>query len=276
MTVAEAVREAVARLAAVSDTARLDAELLMAEALGVTRSELLLRHLRDAMPDAFSPLIARRERYEPIAYILGRQEFFGREFLVAPGVLIPRADSEATVAAAIEACPGPRRVLDCGVGSGALLLTILAERGGEGVGIDRSPEALCIAAENAAHLCAGAVPQLLLADWHTPGWAHGLGTFDLILANPPYVEESAQLAPSVREWEPADALFAGPDGLDDYRILMPQFPHLLEPGGAAVLEIGASQAEAVAEIARCNGFATTLRRDLAGRPRALVLRQSCD
>ena len=270
VTVAEALRDATARLAAVSDTARLDAELLMAQALGVTRSDLLLRYMRDAAPDTFAPLLARRERHEPIAYILGRQEFYGREFMVRPGVLIPRADSETTVAAAIEACPHPRRVLDCGVGSGALLLTVLAERGGEGVGIDRSPEALAITAENAARHAPGA--KLLLADWHQPGWAEGLGRFDLILANPPYVEEDAELSAAVREWEPAGALFAGEDGLDDYRILLPQLAALLAPGAAAVIEIGATQAAAVAQIAGAAGFSSMLHRDLAGRPRALMLR----
>ena len=271
-TIAEALRDATARLERTSDTARLDAELLMAEALGVTRSDLLLRHMRDPAPETFAPLLTRRERHEPVAYILGRQEFYGRDFVVGPGVLIPRADSETIVAAALEACPHPRRVLDCGVGSGALLLTVLAEGGGEGIGIDRSPEALRIAAENAAVLVLKPAVRLLLADWHHPGWADDLGKFDLILANPPYVEDGAELAPSVREWEPAGALFAGPDGLDDYRILIPQLPALLEPGGVAVLEIGASQADAVAELAACNGFAVALQKDLAGRPRALVLR----
>jgi len=272
MRVAEALREATLRLDAVSDTARLDAELLMAEAMGATRSDLLLRHMRDPTPATFAALVERREQHEPIAYIVGRQEFYGREFVVGPGVLIPRADSETTIAAALDACPHPRRVLDCGVGSGALLFTVLAERGGEGVGIDRSPEALAIAAENAGRHAVDRTARLLLADWHRPGWADNLGRFDLILANPPYVEQGADLAPSVREWEPAGALFAGPDGLDDYRILIPQLPALLEPDGVVVLEIGAKQADAVAELAACNGFATALQRDLAGRPRALVLR----
>src|SRR6188768_2363973 len=128
MTVAEALREAAARLASTSDTARLDTELLMAHALGVSRSDMLLRHMGDPAPEGFAGLVERRAQHEPVAYILGRKEFFGREFRVAPGVLIPRMDSETTVAAALEACPAPASVLDCGVGSGALLLTVLAER----------------------------------------------------------------------------------------------------------------------------------------------------
>jgi hypothetical protein len=113
-TVAEALREAAARLAATSDSARLDAELLMAQALDVSRSDLLLRHMGDSAPARFAGLVERRAAHEPVAYIRGRKEFFGRDFLVAPGVLIPRMDSETTVAAALEACAAPRRVLDCG------------------------------------------------------------------------------------------------------------------------------------------------------------------
>lgn len=272
-SVAEALRQAAARLAAVSDTARLDAELLMAHALGVPRSALLLQRMQDDAPESFAALAARREMHEPVAYILGRKEFFGREFVVGPGVLIPRMDSETTVAAALEAAADPARVLDCGVGSGALLLTVLAERPrAAGVGIDRSHEALAIAAENAGRLALADRTQLLERDWSEPGWADGLGRFDLVLANPPYVEDDAPIAPAVRRWEPAGALFAGPDGLDAYRVLLPQLPGLLAEHGAAVIEIGAAQAEAVTGIAAGAGFTAESRRDLANRPRALVLR----
>lgn len=272
-TVAEALVQATDRLEAVTDTGRLDAELLMAEALGVSRSDLLLRHTRDPAPERFAALVARRERHEPVAYILGRQEFFGRGFAVYPGVLIPRADSETTVEAALEVAPLPARVLDCGVGSGALLLSVLAERPrAMGTGIDRSYDALACAAGNASALGMAERAALLQRDWQRPGWAADLGRFDLVLANPPYVEDQADLAPDVRDWEPAGALFAGPDGLDDYRVLIPQLPGLLTDGGAAVLEIGATQAEAVERLAEEAGFTSVLHRDIAGRPRALVLR----
>ena len=270
MTVADALREAARQLAARSDTARLDAELLMAHALGVSRSDVLLRHMQEPEPASFAALVERRAGHEPVAYIVGRKEFYGREFVVGPGVLIPRMDSETTVAAALEACPAPRRVLDCGVGSGALLLTVLAEAGGGGVGIDRSPEALAIAARNARSHTRGVM--LLRRDWHEPGWTRGLGRVDLILANPPYVEDDAPIEPDVRRWEPAGALFAGPAGLDDYRVLIPQLPELLTESGVTVLEIGATQAEQVTEIAAQSGVACELHRDLADRPRALVLR----
>jgi len=272
VTIAQALREAAARLGETSDTARLDAELLMAHALDVSRSELLLRHMDAPAPPAFAALVERRAAHEPVAYILGRKEFYGREFAVAPGVLIPRMDSETTVAAALEACPQARRVLDCGVGSGALLLTVLAERPeAEGLGIDRSAEALAIAAANAERLGLPGRADFRQADWDQPGWSDDLGRFDLILANPPYVEDDAPIAPAVRQWEPPGALFAGAEGLDAYRVLVPQLPALLTEGGVAVLEIGAAQSQAVATLAAQSGFASQLHHDLGGRPRALVL-----
>lgn len=273
VTIAGALRAATARLAETSDTGRLDAELLMAHALGVSRSEILLRHMREPEPAGFAALVERRTGHEPVAYIVGEQEFFGRAFRVTPDVLIPRGDSEATLAAALVGAAERGRVLDLGVGSGALLLSFLAEKPGwRGVGIDRSAAALAVAAENAARLGVAERAQLTLADWHEAGWAADLGTFDLVLANPPYVEDAADLAPSVRDHEPAGALFAGPEGLDDYRVLIPQLRALLTPDGATVLEIGASQAGPVGEIAHSAGFSTQLRHDLGGRPRALILR----
>ncbi|QGN54673.1 peptide chain release factor N(5)-glutamine methyltransferase [Novosphingobium sp. Gsoil 351] len=272
MTVALAIREAAEVLARVSDTPRLDAELLMAHVLGLSRPDMLIRAMRDPVPAGIAGLVVRRLNGEPVAYIVGSQDFLGRSFRVGPGVLIPRADSETTVLAALAACPAPRRVLDCGVGSGALLLTVLAERPGAlGVGIDRSPEAVAIARENAGMLALAAATMMQLGDWNRPGWAADLGRFDLILANPPYVEDGAALDPQVRDHEPAGALFAGADGLDAYRALIPQLPALIEDGGVAVVEIGATQADAVAALAHTAGFAAELHRDLANRPRALAL-----
>ncbi len=271
-TVAEAIRAATQLLGDKTDTARLDAELLMAEALKVTRSELFLRRMGDPAPAAFAALVARRAAHEPVAYIRGYQEFFGLPFQVSPAVLIPRGDSETLVEAALAARPKARRVLDCGTGSGALLIAVLNDlTQAEGVGIDRSPAALAIAAGNAARLGLNGRTRFVEADWHAPGWADGLGQFDLILVNPPYVEDDAPLDPTVRAHEPAEALFAGPDGLDDYRVLIPQLPALLTPGGAALVEIGASQADAVTAIAAASGLTARLHRDLGGRPRVLEL-----
>lgn len=140
-----------------------------------------------------------------------------------------------------------------------------------GVALDASGAALTMARVNAERLGLEERIDLLQRDWHEAGWAEGLGTFDLILCNPPYVEASAALAPDVRDHEPGGALFAGPDGLDDYRVLIPQLGKLLAPGGVAILEIGASQAGAVGELAEKAGFALDLRHDLANRPRAVIL-----
>lgn len=274
MTVGEALREATAHLAA--DWARDEVEMLMAHALGVTRSAMLLGHMRDPVPEAFEPMLVRRLADEPVAYILGETEFYGRRFVVTPDVLIPRGDSETTLMAALEAAPDPQRILDCGTGSGCLLLSLLTERpAAKGVGIDRSAPALAVAARNAVALSLAGRAQLYEGDWSAPGWASHLGQFDLVIANPPYVEDDAILDNSVREHEPAGALFAGRDGLDAYRVLVPQLSSLLTPGGVAVLEIGHGQADVVTALAEASGFAAELRRDLAGRARSLILHRSC-
>jgi len=273
MTVAEAIRAASIDLAAESDTARLDAEVLMAHALGVSRSELLLRHMNAPSPPEFSALIERRLSHEPVAQITGSQPFFGLDFLITSEVLIPRGDSEVLVELALSLRPAARRVLDCGTGSGALLLAVLANLpSASGIGIDRSLGAMAVAAANVARLGLGDRATIIHADWDSAGWSEGLaGPFDLILANPPYVEDHAELAPSVRQHEPAGALFAGPDGLDAYRALIPQLPAILAPGGLALVEIGSEQAGQVSAIALACGLLATLHHDLAGRPRVLEL-----
>jgi release factor glutamine methyltransferase len=273
VTVGEAIRAAAEKLAATSDTARLDAELLMAHALGVSRSDMLLRAMRDPVPQGFAALVERRAGHEPVAYITGEAEFFGLTLKVTPATLIPRGDSETLIEAALDVAGPEGRALDLGTGSGALLLAVLAQRAAwQGVGIDASPAAIAVAEGNAAALGLGELSQWLVRDWHAAGWAEGIGTFDLILCNPPYVEADAALDPQVRDFEPHTALFAGPEGLDDYRAIIPQLVKLLAPGGTAIFEIGAGQAEAVTALAEAAGFTTDLRRDLARRPRALVLR----
>lgn len=271
LRVADAICAAAERLAATSETARLDAELLMADALGIERSDMLLRAMRDAVPSSFAAMVERRARHEPVAHILGHQEFFGRRFKVTPDTLIPRGDSEVLVEAALELKPDAARVLDLGTGTGALLLSVIAETGARGVGTDRSPAALGVAHDNADLLGLEERVRFHLLDWRQEGWADELGCFDLILCNPPYVEENAALDPDVRDHEPHGALFAGADGLDDYRILIPQLRSLMEDGGVAILEIGHEQAEPVSVLARAQKFAVNLRRDLANRPRALIL-----
>jgi len=264
-TLAAATRQ----LAIFSHTPRLDAELLMAHALAIPRETLLLSRLDAAVPESFAPLLDRRLTQEPIAYITGTRAFWTIELAVGPGVLVPRADSETLLDAAVahSAKGVPLRILDLGTGPGTLLLAALAEwPGATGLGIDQSDVALDYARRNAV--------ALGLADRATfvPGnWADGVtGRFDLILANPPYVGATEVLPREVAEHEPGAALFAGADGLDDYRTIVPQLAPLLADGGAAILEIGATQAGPVTELLVAEGFTVTLRTDLGGNPRALV------
>jgi release factor glutamine methyltransferase len=276
MSIAEAIRAAAACLTATSDTARLDAELLMAHALGVTRTALLIGLGRDdwAVPPEFDRYVDRRASHEPVAYILGEQEFYGHAFCVTPDVLIPRSDSEALIDAALQIAPGAKSVLDLGTGSGALLITLLLELSdARGVATDISEAALAIARGNALrHQLAETQARLVQGDWRAPGWCNELGIFDLIICNPPYVESDADLGPNVSNFEPHGALFAGPEGLDDYRILLPQIRALLTDNGIAIFEIGAAQGDAVSRIARASGFDAEIRCDLAQRPRLVVLR----
>ena len=200
MTISAALADAARRLAQTSDTARLDAEVLMAHALGVARSELILRHLRDPVPTAFAALIERRLGHEPVAYITGHQEFWGLDLAVGPAVLIPRGDSETLIEVAVDRLRDrpPTRLIDLGTGSGALLLAALSHwPQATGIGIDRSEAALAVAGANAEALALHERARMIAADWTQEGWADGLGRFDLVLANPPYVESGAALDASV-------------------------------------------------------------------------------
>ncbi|MFA5966716.1 MAG: peptide chain release factor N(5)-glutamine methyltransferase [Sphingomonas sp.] len=266
--VRKALAEAAARFV-FSETARLDAELLMAHALGVSREALLLRHLDDPPPAGFAALVARRAAHEPIAYITGTRAFWTIDLGVGPGVLIPRADSETLIEAAVDHFGGraPTRILDLGTGPGTLLLAALAQwPEAQGLGIDTSERAWQFFEENVAALEMDDRARFKFGDWA----ADTQGAFDLILANPPYIATTDVLPPEVSEYEPAAALFAGPDGLDAYRVIAPQLPALLAPGGVAILEIGATQSEAVTALLAAQGLTVALRHDLAGRPRALI------
>ncbi|WP_265569473.1 peptide chain release factor N(5)-glutamine methyltransferase [Sphingomicrobium nitratireducens] len=271
--IARALAEAAAALAGVSDTPRLDAELLMAHALGITRERLLLVPPA-AVPGGFAALVERRATGEPLAYITGTRDFWTIDLVVGPGALIPRPDSETLIEAALAAfreSDGPTRILDLGTGPGTLLLAALAEwPAASGLGIDRSPDALAFARRNAERLGMAERAELRIGQWGR----EVAERFDLVLCNPPYVAEDAQTGPGVAEFEPSGALFAGKDGLDDYRIIVPQLRELLTQNGVAILEIGHDQARSVADLLRKEGLDPVLHKDLAGRPRALSVRRS--
>jgi release factor glutamine methyltransferase len=268
--VSTALADAARRLAPTSATARLDAELLMAHALEVSREDLLLRDLDSAAPPAFADLLARREAGEPVAYITRRRAFWTIDLEVGPGALIPRPDSETLLEAALDhfGTAGPARILDLGTGPGTLLLAALDQwPEARGLGVDSSAQALSYARRNAERLGLAARAELRLGDW-TDGVE---GRFDLILCNPPYVESGAALMRDVAEWEPHEALFAARDGLSAYRRLAPLIPPLLAPGGLACFEIGAGQAGSVAALFEASGLAVSPRCDLAGHVRCLAL-----
>jgi release factor glutamine methyltransferase len=257
-------------LAAISDSARLDAELLMAHALGVERAALLLTRLDAPVPQSFDALLARRLAHEPIAYITGCRDFWTIRLSVTPDVLIPRPDSETLIEAALDHFRErvPATILDLGTGSGSLLLAALSEwPDAQGIGVDASDGALAVARANAERLRLSA-----RAVFHKGDWAADLkGHYDLILCNPPYVEADAVLPQQVAAFEPANALFAGADGLDDYRRIAPQLPALLAPQGCALIEIGHLQAESAGALFRSEGFTVRVRQDLGGRDRCLIL-----
>lgn len=270
-TIAKALSRATNELGRASDTPRLDAELLMAEALHIDRDRLLLSPPQRDVPRRFDEMLERRKAGEPIAYITGRRAFWNIELHVGPGVLIPRPDSEVLIASALEhfdGSEGPRRVLDLGTGPGTLLLAALdLWPKATGTGIDVSRTAMSYAAANARRL--GFESRVRLKEGN---WANGLKErFDLVLCNPPYVAEGADLGPGVREFEPAEALYAGMDGLNAYRELAPQLPVLLNPGGLAAVEIGHDQADAVSGLLARDGLQARIAEDLAGRSRAILL-----
>ena len=270
--IARALTRATQTLTATSDTPRLDAELLMAAALNIGRDRLILKPPAGDPPPSFAAMIERRAAGEPVAYITGQRAFWTIDLEVGPGVLIPRPDSETLIAAAVEhfaGTPGPRTVLDLGTGPGTLLLAALDEwPNAYGLGVDTSFDALDYARRNATRLGLDGRATFAIGDW--AGGIHQ--RYDLLLCNPPYVATDAAMGPGVAEFEPAEALFAGGDGLDDYRRLAPQVGGLIAPGGLAAIEIGFDQADAAATLFAAAGLETEVARDLADRPRALLIR----
>lgn len=253
---------------------RLDAEVLIARALGVTRVRLYTDFDKPLDPNELAQvreLVKRRLAGEPVAYIVGEQEFWSLPLVVTPAVLIPRRDTETLVEVAIEKGReiGARRVADIGVGSGAVALALAKELpDAEVLATDVSEEALAVARENARRLGLGARVRFARGDLVEPLE----GKWDLIVSNPPYVPtgQLARLPPEVQR-EPRAALDGGPDGLDVFRRLVPAAAALLREGGYLAVEHGFDQAARVAELFRTVGLTgLALRRDLGGRDRVTV------
>lgn len=262
------------------DNVRFEARLLLSRASGLS-TEALVSHGRDEAPaasiEAVRGLTARRVLREPMAYILGEREFWGLPFKVTPDVLVPRPDSETVIEAALSLMPDrawPWRVLDLGVGSGCLLLTLLREYpNARGTGIDASPAALAVAQENAERLGVAARARLLAGDWRAPGWVERLGgPFDLVVSNPPYIASAdiAGLMPEVARYEPKLALDGGEDGLDPYRRIAVAGQQLVTAGGWLIVEGGDGQASDITGILSAAGLRPAAPwKDLAGIDRVI-------
>jgi len=263
------------------ETPELDARLLLCHAAALTHESFVARAGEALQPEAavrLEALVRRRASREPISRITGTREFYGRSFLVDGSALDPRPDTETLIEVALALIEKtgrreePLRLLDLGTGTGCILLTLLAELPkARGLGTDLSPAALRLAEANARRLGVAGRASFLASDWLDA--IHG--EFDLIVSNPPYIAsgEIKRLAPEVARHDPYLALDGGPDGLKAYRRIAAGAARLVAPKGAILVEIGASQAPAVAGLLRDGGFLVEndgLSFDLGGRPRVVV------
>ena len=256
------------------ETGRLDAEGLLAAALGVDRLQLYLKYdrpLSSEEREAFKPLLRRRAGREPLQYIIGRTGFRELELKTDPRVLIPRPETEVLVQEVLDwASAGAESVWDMGTGAGAVALSLAAEgTWTRVVATDVSPEALSVAADNAERYDLGGHVEFREGSLFEP--LEEGERFDVIVSNPPYIAEGekGELQPEVRDWEPPEALFAGEDGLDVIRELVAGAPKHLLSGGLLALECGLGQAEGIAADVQATGAfgAVRIRADLTGRPR---------
>lgn len=270
--VREFLDDAAARLSRQLDLspreARIEAGTLAGHGLGVNRAWLIAHDRDELTPEQaaqLNALIERRGKGEPVAYIVGEREFYGREFRVGPATLIPRPETEHLVEAALKRAPQNARVLDIGTGSGCIALTLKLERPDLAVtAVDVSAPALDIARANAAALHAEAA--FIASDLFA---ALDGRQFDLIVSNPPYIPEAdAHLSQGDLRFEPQNALASGPDGLDAIRLIVEQAKAHLVPGGWLLFEHGYDQGEAVQVLLKNAGYAEVfLEQDLAGQPR---------
>ena len=269
MTVAEALREALKRAEGVEDAAR-DVRQLLAFHLGISQERLLLSGPETLPnPETWERLMERLLQGEPVTRIIGKRQFWGREFVISPAVLDPRPDTENLIDAALRN-PAPERLIDLGTGSGCIAITLLAEwPGATGIATDISREALQIARVNAEAQAVADRLTLLASDW----WAGVEGQFDLIVSNPPYISEAEMsgLSASVRDFDPAGALTPGGDGLAAYREICEGFEAHLAPGGRVFFEIGWQQGADVLALLESHGLIeTAILADLEGRDRVVT------
>ncbi len=240
------------------DQPSIDARLMLEVAAGVTRTEIVTDPYRELTAEQIATLdeyLARRTRREPVSHIIGRKGFWKILLQVNKNVLTPRPETEVIVDEVLKAFPEqmPFSMLDLGVGSGTILLAVLAERpAAKGLGVDASDEALAVARDNAANLDLNTRAALMHGDWTA-----GLGdaTFDLVVSNPPYIPTAVieTLEPEVRDHEPRLALDGGEDGLEAYRLLAPEILRVLKPGGMFAVEIGYDQSKAVEALFNAAG-----------------------
>ena len=265
---------------ATSSSPTLDARIIVAHVIGAAPSDLALREDESVGAEAVvraMVLAARRVAGEPVARIVGEKEFYGLAFGLSPDTLVPRPDTETVVEAVLAAvlAQAPVTVLDLGTGSGAILLALLAALpNARGLGVDVSAGAIATARANAERLGLSARATFAVGDW-----ADGVaGRFDVITANPPYIETAAiaGLPVEVRDFDPHIALDGGADGLAAFRAVFADLDRVMANGGAAFVEVGAGQAHAVANIARAHRMVTVFRRDLAGILRVVIVRRRGD
>ena len=255
------------------ETSALDARVLLQAAAGLSHEQIIAD--ADAVVDPrsasiFEHYVSRRMKFEPVSRILGLREFYGREFRVTPDVLDPRADTECVVELALELASDRVKFLDLGTGSGAIAITLCAERiDWDGSASDVSETALKVAQQNAV---ANKVSDQL--KFHRTSWFDGITErFDLIISNPPYIKSTAELMPDVANYDPHLALFAGKDGLAAYREIAAGAASHLRPQGIVVVEIGAGQEDEVTEIFAGQNFKLVkAAKDIAGHIRALVFK----
>jgi len=274
-SIRDLLHEAAERLtAAGADSPRLDARILLAQAMGVTRDDLIAatRPPTAAEAQIYEGLIARRLAREPLAYITGRKGFWSLDLKVGPGVLVPRPETETLIEMALSLFPDrsmPLAIADLGAGTGALLAAALTEfPQAQGTAFERSPEAFLYTRDNLAAF--GDRAKLAASDWAQAGES----SFDLIFSNPPYIPtgDIAALAPEVRLFEPLAALDGGADGLDAYRSLAALLPGVMRPGAVALLELGQGRGGLV-ESLYGNLSVDRVAPDLGGIPRVLVLKK---